>query len=328
MFRGQPRPRGELLGPVEAGDVADLGDEHRGQHPPDAGDLLDRAVAGVGAQPAVDQLGEQLDLELQRADDPQRGVQPGPGLDRQPLARRQFGQQLPARDTEQVAHRHPDARVREHAVDLALQARAQPDQLGPMPHPPPQLPGRGWGDPRLGQAAHAQQIGQIRGVTLVVLHPPVGEHLHPERMRQVHGGAELGEGVRGPIPAVRGFEHHLGCLPGAGHHRLQVLRVVGDPYRFQLLAGVGHAHQHAAAAVQIHPDNLAACVMFAHEGPPRIDGVSTPSMSRGSRGAEAPPLSWHQRPRSDFWHPTRTPADPFRSPRYSARPLLEHLYSP
>jgi hypothetical protein len=38
-----------LLGPVEATDVADLGDEHRGQHRPDPGDLLNRAVAGVSA---------------------------------------------------------------------------------------------------------------------------------------------------------------------------------------------------------------------------------------------------------------------------------------
>ena len=156
--------------------------------------------------------------------------------------------------------------MREDAVDLALQARAQPDQLRPMPHPPPQLPGCGWGDPRLRQPAHPQQIGQIRRVTLIVLHPPVGEHLHPERVRQVHGGAELGEGVRGPIPTISGLQHHLGCLPGASHHRLQVLRVVGDSHRLQPLARVGHAHQHRPAAVQIHSDDLAACVVFAHEG--------------------------------------------------------------
>jgi hypothetical protein len=35
VFRGQPGPAGQLLGPTEAGDVADLGDEHRGQDRPD-----------------------------------------------------------------------------------------------------------------------------------------------------------------------------------------------------------------------------------------------------------------------------------------------------
>ena len=36
----------------ERGDVADLGDEHRGQDRPDPRDLLDGLVAGIGAQPA------------------------------------------------------------------------------------------------------------------------------------------------------------------------------------------------------------------------------------------------------------------------------------
>jgi len=38
-----------LFGSVESGDVADLGDEHRGKYRSDAWDDLDRAVAGVGA---------------------------------------------------------------------------------------------------------------------------------------------------------------------------------------------------------------------------------------------------------------------------------------
>jgi hypothetical protein len=52
-------------------------------------------------------------------------------------------------------------------MDLVLQTRTQPDQLGPMPHPTAQLPGRGRGDPGLGQSAHPQQISQVRGVALI-----------------------------------------------------------------------------------------------------------------------------------------------------------------
>lgn len=62
----------------------------------------------------------------------------------------------------------------------------------------------------LGQAVHAQQISQVGGVAFVVLHPSVGEALHPKRVGQVHDRAHLGQRVRGPIPAVSGFQHDLG----------------------------------------------------------------------------------------------------------------------
>jgi hypothetical protein len=146
VFRGQSGPAGQPRGPVEAGDVADLGDEHRGQHRPDPGDLLDSAVAGVAAQPAGDQLGEQVDLEVQLLDQPQDRLDPRPGLRGQ--AGR--GKQLPTARSEQVTHRHLHAGAGKHPVDLALQVRAQTDQLGPVPYPAAQLAGRRRGDPRLG----------------------------------------------------------------------------------------------------------------------------------------------------------------------------------
>jgi hypothetical protein len=46
MGRGQPGPGGQLFGAAEAGDIADLGDEHRREDRPDPGNLLDREVAG------------------------------------------------------------------------------------------------------------------------------------------------------------------------------------------------------------------------------------------------------------------------------------------
>src|ERR671911_499498 len=76
VFWGQPGPGGQLLGLAEAGDVADFGDEYPGQHRPDPGDDLDGLVAGVSTQAAGDQLGEQVDLEVQRGDQSQQGVDP------------------------------------------------------------------------------------------------------------------------------------------------------------------------------------------------------------------------------------------------------------
>jgi hypothetical protein len=50
-----------------------------------------------------------------------------------------------------------------------------------------------------GLEAQPQQVRQDRDVTLVVLHPPQREHLHPQRMRQMHPRAELSQGVGSPI---------------------------------------------------------------------------------------------------------------------------------
>jgi hypothetical protein len=259
---GQPGPRRQLLRAAEAGDVPDLGDEHRREDRADPRQQLDGAVSGVGAQPSGDQPGEGVDLEVQRGDQPQQRVDPGPGFHRQSRG----GEQLLPGRAEQVAHRHLYAGGGEHGVDLALQIRAEADQLGAVTDPAAQLPGGRWGDPRLGQPTHPQQIRQVRGVALVVLDPAQREHLHSQRMRQMHARAQLGEGVRSPVPAIRRLEHDVGCLAGAAHDLLQVLRIVGDPHRLQLLTGVGHPHQHRPAPVQIHPHDLVSRVLFAHWG--------------------------------------------------------------
>jgi hypothetical protein len=290
VFRGQPGPGRQLRRPGEPADVADLGDEYRGQHRPDPGDLQERPVARMFAEPAGDEGGEQLDLEVQRLDQPPQRVDPGPGLRCQPRP----GQQLLSARAEQVAHRHRHPGGGEHCVDLALQTRPQADQLGPMPHPATQLPTGGRGDPGLGQPAHPQQIGQVRRVALVVLNPPVGKHLHPQRMRQVHGRAELGEGVRGPVPAIRRLQHDLRVLAGAFHHLPQVLRVVRDPHRLQLLPGLGHPHQHRPPPMQIHPHDLPARVLFAHRGLLRRVGREHPEHRPGVHQERGPAPSSHQ----------------------------------
>jgi hypothetical protein len=154
VSRGQPGPAGQLGGSAEATDVADLSDEHRPEQRPDTRDLLDRPVARIGAQPAGDQLGEGVDLEVQAGDQPQQRVDPGPGLHRHHRADCGAGEQLLPARPEQIAHRHRHAGRGEHGVDLALEVAAQPDQLGAVAHPAAQLPRRRWSDPRLGQPAH------------------------------------------------------------------------------------------------------------------------------------------------------------------------------
>ena len=58
------------------------------------------------------------------------------------------------------------------------------------------------------QPRQPQQVGQVGAVPLVVLDPPVGERLDPQRVGQVHlrpGGRQR---VRRPVPAVGGLDHH------------------------------------------------------------------------------------------------------------------------
>jgi hypothetical protein len=76
-------------------------------------------------------------------------------------------EELVAGDSEQVAYRDRDAVRGEQRVDLLAQACAQMNQLRPVLHELAEVPGRRWRDPALGQAVHAQQVGQISGVTFI-----------------------------------------------------------------------------------------------------------------------------------------------------------------
>jgi hypothetical protein len=44
--------------------------------------------------------------------------------------------------------------------------------------------------------------------------------------------------------------------------------VVVDPHRFELLARLGHPHDHRPAPMQIDTHDLPAVVLCLHEGPP------------------------------------------------------------
>ena len=243
--RGEPGPRAQVSGRGEAGDVADLGDEHRRPGRADPGNLLDRPIAGVGGQPGGDPAGGQLDLQIEGVDQPAVGVDPGPVGDIQ----RGLVELGAAARPEQIRHRDLQALFGQHRVHPGLEPRADRDQLGAMPHQLAQLADLGRGDPGLRQPAHPQQVGKVGGIAQVVLHPPRGEALDPQRMRQMHPGTGLGEHVRRPVPAIRGLEHHLRCLAGLADLRSQRHRIVHDPRVTQLLAALALTHDHRPAPV-------------------------------------------------------------------------------
>jgi hypothetical protein len=153
-------------------------------------------------------------------------------------------------------------------VDLGLAVRAQGDQLGPVPDGLAEFPDRWWGDPRFGQPAHPQQVGKVRGVPQIVLHPAVLEGLHPERVGQVQTrlARQSLQDVDRPVPAVGTFQDDLRVLSGPGHDLCQCQRRVGDLDRFQHFAGVRGPHDHAAPAMQVDPHKLTPVVPFHPRG--------------------------------------------------------------
>ena len=287
-FGVSPAHEASCCGPVEAGDVADLGDEHRGQHRPDPGDLLDRAIAGVGRA-----AGRRRAWRTARSRSPARSisrsrrVDPGPRLRRQP---RRGEQLLPAR-AEQVAHRHLHTGGGEHRVDLALQARSAARPAWPGAAPSRAAPGwpvgrstpRATGPSAADRPDRRRRAGRSSPADRRTSSPPAGA---PDaRARRARRGcprpSTTRRSPRAPPPAPRPARS-ITCRRYSGSLEIRTVSNV--------LAGLGHPHQHRPAPMQIHPDDLLARVLFAHRGLLESMDVSTPSMSRESRGAEAPLL--------------------------------------
>ena len=202
---------------------------------------------------------------------------------------------LPA-GAEQVAHRHLHAGAGEHGVDLALQARAQPDQLRPVPHPAAQLPGRGWGDPRLGQPAHPQQIGQVRGVAFDRSSPAAGRTSSPPTgapdapSRPARRGCPRPSTSRTPPPApppgasparaitARRYSGSLEIRTVSSRSPVSVIRTSTDRRRCRSI-----------------PTICRPCVLLRSQGPPRVVGREHPEHEPGVTRSGGPAPSSHQR---------------------------------
>ena len=140
-------------------------------------------------------------------------------------------------------------------VDLGLEAGAEPDQLEPVTHDLAQFPDLRRGDPCLRQPAQAQQVDQVVGVPLVVLHTTVPPGV-PEGVGEVDSGAELLEDVSRPVPPEGRLQDHLRFGAGGRHCFRQGHRAVVDPDLGQDLALRVLPHNHRPAPVQVDPDVL------------------------------------------------------------------------
>ena len=146
-------PGNRVTSPISATNTA-------GQHRPDPGDGLDRLIAGMGAR-----AGRRPAWRTTRSRSP--GRRSAAAASRSGTATRSASgdrgeQPLPGHARTDRSSAPCTPAPASTAVDLAFQARPQPDQLGPVPHQLAQLPGGRRRDPRLGQPAHPQQIRQIR----------------------------------------------------------------------------------------------------------------------------------------------------------------------
>jgi uncharacterized small protein (DUF1192 family) len=94
VARGQSCPAAQLLWSGEAGHVADLGHEHRGEGGADPADLLDRPVAAVPGEPVRDHRPERLDLPVVGVDELEQRVD---ALAVDQLQRRAAQHAIPAR---------------------------------------------------------------------------------------------------------------------------------------------------------------------------------------------------------------------------------------
>jgi len=292
VTRCQARPAAQLGRAGEPADVADLSHDDRGQHRADTRQRLDGAVTVVAGQQIGDHRVQQGDLAAQLGDQlAQRGD----------LARIRLRQGQPIEPrvpphAEDIGAGDRHAQLGEHRVHLVLAAAAALHQLEPVPRQLPQLTDLRRGDPRLRQPPHPQQVRQVSGVLLVVLHTAVSECLDPQRVGQVHlrpGGLEH---IGGPVPPIRRFQDHPRVRPSHGDRLAQLRRAVGDPGRAQPAPVLGHPHQHTAAPVQVHPDDLTAVIRCLHWGLPIPggDGCLATSSIRQGAGGSAP--SSHQRP--------------------------------
>ncbi len=223
VLGGEAGPRAQRFGGVETGHVTDLGHENGGEDASDAVDGLDGVVAGVVAEDSVDIAVQEDDLAVEGVDEvSQHGdaVEVGVGE----LEGVELGV---AAGAPHVAARREDPVLGHDGVDLGLEPCAHLAELDPEPDHLAQLSGLGRGDPGLGEASEAQQVGQVPGVTLVVFHPTVSPVV-AVRIGQMDLVAHFFEEVCSPVPAVGRLDDDVAAHWGGTHRLGEMARFVVD----------------------------------------------------------------------------------------------------
>ena len=140
-------------------------------------------------------------------------------------------------------------------MDLGLEATAELHELGPVAHELTQLPRRRWCDPGLGQPTQAQHVGQVDGVTFVVLHPSLSP-VQALGVGEVHAGAVRLQEVDDPVPAVGCLDHHLGVGARSRDRGGNGERIVADALGRELVAVCIESHDHRPATMEVDTDVL------------------------------------------------------------------------
>ena len=152
-------------------------------------------------------------------------------------------------------------------MDLGLETRAQVGELDPEADHLAELSGLGRGDPGLGEASETQKVGQVPGVALVVLHPPMAPVV-AVRVGEMDLVAHLFEEIGGPVPAIGGLDDDVAAHRGGADLLGEMARFVVDPDRVDLLPGLVHAVDDRPSAVQVD-----AHILLCHRGLPCREGL-------------------------------------------------------
>ena len=145
---------------------------------------------------------------------------------------RHFRQPLASADAEQVADTAINTpALASTACTWALSPERNATSLARIAHQLPQLARRRWGDPRLGQSVHPQQISQIGGVADVVLHPPVPKSLDSQWVCQMHRAPAACSASTAQYQPYVASSTTSGCRAGLLDLQPQRHRVVDDAHR-------------------------------------------------------------------------------------------------
>src|SRR5207253_432733 len=134
----------------------------------------------------------------------------------------------------------------------------------------------------------AQHVGQVDGVTFVVLHPSLSP-VQALGVGEVHAGAVRLQEVDDPVPAVGCLDHHLGVGPAAATAVAMARGSLPTRWVESLLPS---ASSRTITDRRRWKSIPTYCRSIGASSSSRGVGVRTPSLQRlgASRGAEAPLL--------------------------------------